>query len=173
MHGQWQSCRDRLVTVMSQVWHVTVTPLNFEKCDKVVTVTPFIRNSTDLYFREWKSLLHIPTEMYHNYIHQYSKISWFGRIHSLQLLVPCKWKTCNSRPYEYQHWNNHPSQFDILSLWASSIINYSLRIILWQPYFTTTVDHSVWFLSNKVINPTILVLLRHFILEDKPGRNNS
>ena len=94
-------------------------------------------NSTDLYFHEWKSLLHIRTEMSHNYIHQYSKISWFGRIHSLQLLVPCKWKNCNSRPYGYtigyQHWNNHPSLFDILSLWASSIINYSLRIILRQP----------------------------------------
>ena len=40
MHGQWQTGRDKLVTVMSQVWHVTVTPVILKKCDKVVTMTP-------------------------------------------------------------------------------------------------------------------------------------
>ena len=47
MHGQWQTSRDKLVTVMSQVWHVTVTPLNFKKCDKVVTVTLLSRKNRD------------------------------------------------------------------------------------------------------------------------------
>ena len=47
MHGQWQTSRDKLVTVVSQVWHVTVTPLNLKKCDKVVTVTSLSRKNRD------------------------------------------------------------------------------------------------------------------------------
>ena len=45
MHGQWQTSRDKLVTVVSQVWHVTVTPIDLKKCDKVVTVTPLLRKN--------------------------------------------------------------------------------------------------------------------------------
>ena len=47
MHGQWQTGRDKLVTVMSQAWHVRVTPLDLKKCDKVVTVTLLSRKKYD------------------------------------------------------------------------------------------------------------------------------
>ena len=52
MHGQWQTGRDRLRTVMSQVWVTSCDMWQWhtwiwKKCDKVVTVTSLSRKNRD------------------------------------------------------------------------------------------------------------------------------
>ena len=45
---------DKYVTVMLQVWHVTVTPLNLRKCEKEVTGTPLSRKNVTSHW-QWAS----------------------------------------------------------------------------------------------------------------------
>ena len=52
---------DKYVTVMLQVWHVTVTPLNLRKCDKEVTGTPLSRKNVTSQW-QWAS----DTELWQN-----------------------------------------------------------------------------------------------------------